>query len=89
MNVSEFAARYNKMPHLIGDFPTPKARMVKHVVESLEARGWVHSPSGLTADIAAKWLIYTGQPLSVYRHAQLRVWVVRRITDEEIERMVT
>ncbi len=85
MNVSEFAAGYNKMPHLIGDFPTPKARVVRAVIAEFERTGAHCSPSGATADIVAKWLLWSNQPMALYYHQGYRCWVVARTTDAAIE----
>lgn len=85
MNVAEFAAGYNKMPHLIGDFPTPKARVVRAVIAEFERNGWVMSPTGNTADIVAKWLLWSKQPMVLYYHQGYRCWIVARTTDAAIE----
>ncbi len=85
MSIDKFVATYNKQPHLIGVFRTPKMSTVRGVLKEFEATGVCTSPDGVCADIVAKWLLYTGKPLALYYHQTFKVWVVRSTTDAEIE----
>lgn len=88
--LQHFAREYSKRPRILYHTgPTPSARTVREVIEKFESDGVAFSPSGMTAEIIAQWCVRNGQSYQLLRQATLKVWVITRITDKEVEAIAT
>lgn len=88
MDTRTFCQRYNRQPPIIGSFQTPRVSVVRGVLQQFEAKGVCISASGMTADIVTRWLKAHGEPFVLIYSAKFQVWVVKRITEDQIEEMV-
>lgn len=66
---------------------TPNKGLIAQTVRKLEAEGIIISPSGTTAEIAAQWCRRKGQSFQLLYQATFKAWVLRPITDTEIDQI--
>lgn len=86
MDLRTFAKEYPRLkPVLWVQHATPNKQEIQKCINSFESSGVVVSKTGLTAEMALRWLVSQGQPFRLQYHTTYGCYIVTRVSEAEVE----